>query len=270
MSNKIEGKEIQEEILAKLKEQEKPKRILAVIKVGENEAQTSFIKIKKQAAEKLGIDFRVYEFDEKISNEKLREEVGRIARQGGVGGILVQLPLPEGINRQKILNVIPIEKDVDVLSEKAWASFSLGRSRILPPSVGVVEEILKQEGWDLNDKKVAVVGAGFLVGKPVAEWLSGRVKKLSIFDEGSELEELRDYDLVVSGVGKAGIIKPEYLKEGAGVIDFGYDLGKGDLDASNEDELEKLAFWTPTPGGTGPILVAKLMENFYKLNENRE
>ncbi len=284
---KIEGKKIAAEIMERIKEgmdsrlrgNDKP-LVLAVIYVGENPASEAFIKQKKKVAEELGIGFRVYEFSEEVSNEKLREEVVRIAGQGTVEGVVVQLPLPEKFNRQKILNAVPTEKDVDVLSEKAWGAFSLGRSKVLPPAVGVVDQILNIEGIDSrfsstalttsrgNDIVVGVVGAGMLVGRPVAAWLSGKVKKLTIFDEGSDLSELSEYDLVVTGVGKAGIIKPDYLKTGGGVIDFGYEGGKGDLDASDEERLEKLAFWTPTPGGTGPILVAKLFENFYKLNRD--
>ena len=286
---KIDGRKIAEEIIERLKNkvvlndqapleikfltgqaQGKilPNKILAVVYVGENPASEAFIKQKKKVAEELGVDFRIYRFSGEMSNDKLRAEVVRIARQGAVGGVIVQLPLPEKFNRQKILNAAPAEKDVDVLSEKAWGVFSLGRGAVLPPAVGVVEEILLIFNFQLSTSCVAVVGAGTPVGKPVAAWLSGKVKKLAIFDEGSDLGELSEYDLVVTGVGKGEIIKPEFLKEGASVIDFGYEGGRGDLDASDESKLEKLAFWTPTPGGTGPILVAKLFENFYKLNRN--
>lgn len=286
---KIEGKKIAGEVMGRIKEgmdsrfcgNDKP-LVLAVVYVGENPASEAFIKQKRKAAEELGVDFKIYRFGGEISNEKLREEVGRIAGQGVVGGVIVQLPLPERFNRQKILNAVPVEKDVDVLSEKAWGAFSLGRSKILPPAVAVVEEILSAFHFRLSTSCVGVVGAGTLVGKPMAVWFTGKVKQLTVFDEGSDLAELKDCDLVVTGVGKAGIIKPDYLKTGGGVIDFGYDSKGspstssgynskrviGDLDASDESKLEKLAFWTPTPGGTGPILVAKLFENFCKLKWN--
>ena len=101
-----------------------------------------------------------------------------------------------------------------------------------------------------------------------------KAKELAVFKKGSDLSELKNYDLVISGVGKAELINPEMLKNGAGVIDFGYstdESGKirGDFDASQIEnyklKIENL-WYTPTPGGTGPILVAKLFENFYKLN----
>lgn len=274
---KIDGRKIAEEIRVKIKksfdfaQDVKKTHILAVVYAGENSASESFIKIKEKTAKELGVDFRVYKFSEDISNGKLREEVVKIGKQGVVGGLIVQLPLPLKINKQRILNAIPEEKDVDCLSEKNLGKLAGGREKILPPAVETVREILSIKEIDSrfhgNDMMVAVVGAGFLTGKPIAAWLVGKAKEIAIFDEGSDLSELKKYDLVITGVGKAGIVKPEFLKDGAGVIDFGYEGGKGDLDvdASDEKELEKLAFYTPTPGGTGPILVAKLFENFFKL-----
>ena len=114
------------------------------------------------------------------------------------------------------------------------------------------------------------MGLGALVGRPIALWLMGKCAHLDLLDKGSDLDVLTNADFVICGVGEAGLIKPANLKEGAGVIDFGYYYFKdgklsGDLDTTSPD-LERLSFYTPTPGGTGPILVAKLMENFYKLN----
>ena len=100
---KIDGKKIAEEILKRLEGTLKPRRRLAAIKVGENPAAESFLKIKKKTAERLGVDFKTYEFSESISNEKLREEVGKIAKQKVVGGVIIQLPLPAKFNRQKII-----------------------------------------------------------------------------------------------------------------------------------------------------------------------
>jgi len=270
--NKIDGKKIAGEIVEKLKEKEKPEKILAAVYVGSNPASEAFLKVKEKAAKELGVDFRVYSFPESISGEKLREEVGRISKMGVVGGAIVQLPLSDKFNKQKILNAVDLEKDVDVLTEKSLGAFYAERSAVLPPAVGVIKEVLEREDIlkNLGEKKVAIVGAGFLVGKPAAVWFLGKVAEVAVFDKGSNLNDLEKYDLVVSGVGKAGLVKPEFLKEGAGVIDFGYDGGKGDLDASDEKKLEKLTFWTPMPGGTGPILVAKLMENFYKLFERKK
>jgi methylenetetrahydrofolate dehydrogenase (NADP+)/methenyltetrahydrofolate cyclohydrolase len=270
----IDGKKISREIIDKLKKQSKPEKIFAAVSVGDNPQSESFLKQKEKVAKELGVDFRIYEFPAELKNDDLRKEVGKIAPLKRVGGAIVQLPLPQHINRHYVLNVIPREKDVDVLGERALGAFYNNRNVILPPVCGVVEEIIANCKLEIGNLRIAVVGAGFLIGKPISVWLmNNKVKELKIFKKGSNLNDLKNYDLIILGVGQAGLIKPEMLKNGAGVIDFGYsigasgkisgDFGIGQLSADDS----QLSFFTPTPGGTGPILVAKIFENFYKLNK---
>jgi len=269
----INGKEIAEKLINNLKNQSKPDKILAAILVDENPVSMKFLEQKKKIAEQLGVDFRIYKFLENSSNDDLRKEIRKIALLKRVGGVIIQLPLPEHLNRQYILNVIPREKDIDVLGERALGAFYSGRNPILPPAVGVVETIFTTYNLQLTTLKVAVVGLGFLVGKPIANWLMGKCSEIFLLDIGSDLSILKQADLVISGVGKAGLIKPEMLKENAGIIDFGYSIdetGKisGDFGSLSfvVGRQSSLSFYTPTPGGTGPILVAKIFENFYNLN----
>jgi len=274
----IDGRKIASEILAKLKSLPRPEKFLAVVLIGDDAASLSFIKQKEKAAKELGIDFRLYKFASDTKNDELRDEVRKIADHKTCGGVIVQLPLPDNASAQYVLNAIPREKDVDVLGERALGAFYAGRNPVLPPAVGVVDTVCQVSGVRYQDLRVAVVGRGLLVGKPVALWLMDKAKELCALGREGELAILKECDLVVSGVGKAGLIKPPMLKDGAGVIDFGYstrtdaDLTRtnadklvGDLDTSLPS-LSSLSFYTPTPGGTGPILVAKLFENFYKLN----
>lgn len=267
---KISGDEIAKKIIDELKSKPVPKKILAAVLVGKNETSINFIKQKEKVAKELGVDFRLYEFKEDLKNDDLRKEIGRVANQKPVGGIIVQLPLPKEINAHYILNAIPPEKDVDVLGERALGSLYNGRSLILPPSVGVVEQIIKSYAINLKSRKVAVVGLGFLVGKPIAVWLMGKCSEIYLLDEGSNFEILKQADLVISAVGKKNLFSAENLKEDTVVIDFGYDVdknGKMQGDFNAEFNKAKGINYTPTPGGTGPILVAKLFENFYKLNK---
>ena len=266
---KISGKEVSKELIDKLRANSAPPKILGAVLVGDDLTSISFLKQKGKIAKELGIDFRIYELPADITNDNLREEIGRLARNKSLGGVILQLPLPEGLNKQYALNAIPREKDVDVLSERALGAFYRNRNPVLPPSVATVEEILNSQSFDLEKAVVAVVGSGDLVGKPIALWLVGKCKELIILNSTSDLKVLERVDLVISGVGKAGIIKADMLKESAGVIDFGYYYfpdGRLSGDLSTEGNIEKLLFYTPTPGGTGPILVTKLIENFYKLN----
>jgi len=258
---KIDGKKVAEEIIEDLKAKGTPKKILAAVFVGDNKESESFLKQKQKIAERLGVNFRIYKLDRKLGNDGLRREVSKISNESRVGGVIVQLPLPVGLDRGFILNAVPDEKDVDVLNE--WHG-----GKILAPAVEVVMEIVERQNISLESSKVVVLGVGKLVGEPVSKWLTGRCEKLSVIDEGDNRVPVIDADIVISGVGRSWLIDPGELKEGAGVIDFGYSYDKklsGDLKTDNEVKLSRLGFYTPTPGGTGPILVAKLFENFYKL-----
>ncbi len=273
----IDGQKIAQEILKelKIKFQKLPPKIFAAVIVGEDPANLTFLNQKQKFAKELDIDFRIYKFASDITNDKLRKEIVRISKSSRVGGIIIQLPLPAHLNRQAILNAVGKEKDVDCLSERSLGGFYTDRW-ILPPAVGTVKKILETIKFNLEDKKVAVVGAaGFLVGRPISIWLINKVAELYLLDKYTEdlTKGLKATDLVITGVGKAGLIKPEMLKEGAGIIDFGCSFvdGKirGDFDfgpSANSDL--RLAFYTPTPGGTGPILVAQIFSNFYTLVSN--
>lgn len=266
---KIDGHAIAAEIISELKKLPKPEKIFAAILVGEDPRSISFLKQKEQVARELGIDFRLYKLGAELGNDGLRQEVRRLTEKKPVGGAIVQLPLPEGINSSYVLNAIPREKDVDVLGERALGAFYRGRNPVLPPAVATVKTILEKANLNLGEAKVGVVGLGKLVGKPVSLWLTGKCRELHLLGKTSDLKILSTCDVVISGVGKAGIIKPGMLEEGAGVIDFGYyyfPSGEVSGDFSAED-AEKLSFYTPTPGGTGPILVAELFRNFYTMNK---
>lgn len=273
----LDGKNIAQEIINELKGKGRPKKILAAILVGNNPASLGFIKQKKKIAQELGIKFQLYQFNETVSEEDLVKEIKKLGDDKKIGGIIIQLPLPVHFNRDRIISAINPQKDIDALNPES-------KKYVLPPSVEVVKEILQITNYQLRNKVVAVVGAkGILVGRPVSEWLEGRCKKLILLDIGDDLSRIKEADLVITGVGKAGLIKPEMLKNGAGVIDFGYSFatrintdkhadsrGKisGDFDANKcqvSDVRCQVSFYTPTPGGTGPILVAELFRNFYIL-----
>ena len=257
----IDGVKIAEEIVGKLEKETPPKKILAAIQVGNDPQSESFLKQKQQTAERLGVDFRIYKLSVALKNDGLRKEVGRISRQSRVGGAIVQLPLPTGVSRRYVLNAVPGEKAIDVLSERKTGD-------LLQPAVETLKEVILRQKFNLSSSVVVIVGAGILVGKPIAKWLEGKCKEIHLIDSKSDPAKIKEADLVVSGVGRAGLINPKDLKKGAAVIDFGCSHnGKliGDLKVEDETALERLSFYTPTPGGTGPILVAKLFENFYKL-----
>lgn len=278
-SPRVDGRQMAAEILEDLKKLPKPEKIFAAVLVGDDPRSISFLKQKEQVAKALGIDFRLYKLDPKLGNDGLRRAVRELVEKKSVGGAIVQLPLPEGVNPSYVLNAVPREKDVDVLGERALGAFYNNRNPVLPPAVATVKTILGKVSAkggsasggnvDLTKSVVAVVGLGKLVGKPVGLWLTGKCKELHLLGRNSDLAILSTCDVVVSGVGKAGIIRADMLKGGAGIIDFGYYyFPDGEVSGDfNSEDAEHLSFYTPTPGGTGPILVAELFRNFYKLNE---
>ena len=255
----IDGRRIADEILSRLKKIKPPKKILAAVLVGRNPASESFLKQKEKVARSLGIEFKIHKLQDNVSFEELQRLMNKLGVAESVGGLILQLPLPKNFNRDSAIGLIPRNKDVDALT---------GFSKILPPAAGVLQEILSHIGFGLDGKRAVVVGRGLLVGKPIADWLNVKVKKLTVFNSSFfDPKILKEADLVVSGVGKAGFIKGDMVKKGAALIDFGYSFSEGKLQGDFDFEScdRVAAYITKTPGGTGPILVAKLMENFFKL-----
>ncbi len=164
----VDGRKIAEDIKQELKEKfgswpRQRRASLAVIWVGDDPATGKFVALKKKFGEAIGVAVRVLEYDDEITEEELAEQVQKLADDGGVNGIIVQLPLPKQINASRILNLIPAKKDVDALTDDA---------SVLAPVTGAVKEILERNNIDLYNKKIVVVGKGKLVGRPTAIWLA--------------------------------------------------------------------------------------------------
>ena len=234
---------------------------MAAILVGDDKASLAFLGRKEKIAEELGIEFRLHQLEESISQKELEDYVRRISDDERVGGIIIQLPLPEKFDREKVLATLDSKKDVDALGLD---------SSVEAPVIGVVKAILEDIGVDIKNKTVAVVGKGLLIGRPIAKWLANESLKslnsLKFKIADSKTKDLKsflaDADLVITGVGKANLIDSTWLKAGAGVIDFGFPP---DIETIKPETLNHLAFYTPTPGGTGPILVAVLFQNFFRI-----
>ncbi len=282
----IDGRKIASEIIAELKTKPKPDKFFGAVLVGDDAASLNFLKQKERVARELGVGFHLYRLAPdmnpphrsmgEMKTDELRREIGRLAGVKTCGGFIVQLPLPEDVNANYVLNAIPKEKDADFLSEAALGAFYTGRAKTAPPAAGTVEEILRRQSLDLRRLKVVVIGAGFLIGRPVGFWLQNRVAELTVIDTRAPhlRPKLKEADVVISGAGVANLFSVADLKEGALVIDFGFNRSDekfvGDFDVlETENHKLEIINYTPTPGGTGPILVAKLFENFYKLNNLR-
>lgn len=270
----IDGKIIAERIKKELKEQlaalHKDLR-LAIVIAGENPVSEKFIENKKKFADELGVKTKEYKFPADISTTKLREELKKIVHLKKNSGVIIQLPLPEQINIQYILNAIPPEKDVDLLSARAVGDFVVGKSKISPPVVEALKEVFKEYKIDVGGKKVVIIGRGKLVGKPLALWFLSEPVILTIAgsEAGEKLGEIASQaDILISGVGKPNLISGEMIRKGTVCLDFGTSEAEGKLagDFDFESVKEKAALVAPVPGGLGPIVVACVFKNLVLLN----
>ncbi|MFH0806678.1 MAG: bifunctional 5,10-methylenetetrahydrofolate dehydrogenase/5,10-methenyltetrahydrofolate cyclohydrolase [Candidatus Brennerbacteria bacterium] len=253
----IDGRKIAASIIADLKNTEAPTKHLAAVLVGNSPASASFVAQKEKVAKELGVNFHIVKLEAKCAELVLIAALEELGRDKNCGGVILQLPLPAYMDREHVIRSVPSGKDVD----------GLHNDRILPPAAGVVEKIIGELKLKTENLNVAIVGMGFLVGKPIAKWFEGKAKKLIALDISDDLTQIKNADVVILGAGKAGLVKPSQLKNDAVVIDFGYSRGAdgvlhGDFDQNGAGDIT----YTPTPGGTGPILVAELFRNFYALN----
>lgn len=257
----IDGRQMAETIKQDLKKRlGKRKLKLVIVSVGENPVSAKYLGRKQKFGEEIGVEVVVQEFASEISQIELAEKLQRLADDGSVHGVVVQLPLPKHLQTEDLLALIPSEKDVDALSPEA---------RVLSPVVRAIKEILTWQKISPEGKKAVVVGRGKLVGRPVAIWLAQEGAEVSVVDlETSKSEEiLKRADIIVSGAGCPSLITPSTIKSGVVLIDAATsELGGkivGDADLACAD---KCSVFTPVPGGVGPLTVACLFKNFIDLN----
>lgn len=243
---------------------------LAVVVVGENPVIVSFIREKKKVAERVGIDVRVYPFPADVTTNALRAALSDIVHEKNNTAVIIQLPLPLGINKQYILNAIPPEKDADMLSARAVGNFAVGKSTTVPPVVGAVQALLDEYGvtWR-DDSHIVILGAGALVGRPLSLWLTREHAHVTVIatDAEREADMIRQADIVISGTGRPGMVTGDMIKKGAAVIDAGTSESEGKVkgDVDSNSVSEKAAYLAPVPGGVGPLTVAILMQNVITL-----
>lgn len=270
----LDGKKVAQEILRDVKQRAKGKSLkLAVVQVGQNKVSETYIAEKQKIGEEAGIKVELFQFPETIVQKELQQEIGRIGKNPSVTGLIVQLPLPKTMNREEVLNCIPLEKDVDVLSGQALKNFGDGKFAIVPPTVGAVQALFLAYGIEIQGKKVTLVGYGRLVGMPISLWLKQENTEFEIADKDTKdlVAVTKAADVVISGVGKANLITGDMIKQGAVVIDAGTSVedGKTTGDVDFASVSQKASYITPVPGGVGPLTVACLLRNVVILSEEQ-
>ena len=268
----LDGKQLAEKIIAQLKTEvaalNRTVR-LAVVVVGKDPVVAKFIAQKRKTAEKIGVDFHIFSFEETISAKDLRSRVAEIVHEKKNTGVIIQLPLPAHIGKQHMLNAITPQKDVDVLSARALGNVVVGSSPIISPVAGAIKALLDEYGITCTGKRIVVMGAGALVGKPIALWLLSENIGFSLVTRETHNvpELLAQADVIISGIGKPGLITGSMVKEGVVIVDAGTSESNGKLagDVDFESAGEKASFITPVPGGVGPVTVAMLLKNLITL-----
>lgn len=266
----VDGNKIANEILKDLRSKIKDLGFvprLSVVLVGTNPASLSYIKIKEKKARSIGLKVDVKTYPEHTSQEELIKEISALNNQPDISGIIVQLPLPAHLDKTEVLNTIKPELDVDCLmADNQKRLIETGDPKFFPPAPAAILKILDYYKVDLKDAYILLVGSGDLVGKPLAAMLLHR--KLSFETANRHTENLEEHarkaDVIITGVGVAGLISGKMVKDHAVVIDAGTtgsDEGAVTGDVDFESVASKASLVSPVPGGVGPVTVAMLLAN---------
>ena len=239
---------------------------LAVIQVGSDPASGVYVRNKKRACEECGIKSLSYELPEETSEEELLSLIGRLNADREVNGILVQLPLPEQIDEDKVIQAIDVAKDVDGFHPMSAGALCTGQKGFVSCTPAGIIELLKRSNIEISGKECVVAGRSNLVGKPAALLLLRENGTVTLcHSKTADLKEVtKRADILVVAVGRPKFITADYVKEGAVVIDVGIhrnENGKLCGDVDFDSVAPKCSAITPVPGGVGPMTIAMLMSN---------
>lgn len=240
--------------------------------MGEDPASKVYVNNKKKACEYCGIRSLEYALPEETTQEELLELIEKLNNDDTVSGILCQLPVPEHINEQAIINAINPKKDVDAFHPVNVGKIMTGNYDFVPCTPAGVMELIKESGIDVNGKECVIVGRSNIVGKPMSMLLLHQNGTVTICHSRTKdlAEKTRQADILVAAIGKPEFITADMIKERAVVIDVGINrIAPKKLvgDVEFEGAEKKAAAITPVPGGVGPMTIAMLMKNTIKAAE---
>lgn len=239
---------------------------LAVVLVGNDGASQVYVRNKIKGCEEVGIKSFAYYLPAESSQDQVEELVKELAANDAVNGILVQLPLPKGLDEQKILSLIPVSKDVDGFCESNIGNLCMNRPCLVACTPNGVMKMLEREGIEIRGKNAVVVGRSNIVGKPMAMLLLNADATVTVcHSKTKNLKEIcAGADILVAAIGRAKYITADMVKDGAVVIDVGMDRdenGKLCGDVDFENVKDKCSYITPVPGGVGPMTITMLLFN---------
>ncbi|KKT76386.1 MAG: Bifunctional protein FolD [Parcubacteria group bacterium GW2011_GWF2_44_7] len=277
----FDGKKVANKILKETAERIKKTRLkpgLAVILVGHNAASEIYVRLKKEAAKKVGINFFEFKFNENVQEEEIIEKINELNAREDINGIIVQLPLPAVLNQDKIMEVVSPRKDVDGFHPQNRRALAKGEAVLAPVLPTAILAAAKEADKRLVGKKVLALVNSEVLGQALKMFFENeeadfayQVRNVCLI-AGAE-KAINQADILISVCGCPNLIKGELIKQGAILIDAGitrYTDGRiiGDVDMASV--RNKASFLTPTPGGIGPLTVALLLRNVYLAVNRRD
>jgi len=280
VANLLEGRPIAERIKGEIKSQVqslKDKPVLACIQLGDNPAAAAYVKAQAKVAEGLGIIYQLHKLDEDLPEDSLVDTILKLNSQASVNGIIIQMPLPAQINYRKISRFLAPQKDVEGIHPFNIGKVVFGQAALVPCTPLAVMELLASCAVDLYGKEVVIVGHSEIVGKPLSLLLLDKFATVTVCHIGTskagKLEEhVRKAEVLIVAVGKAGLIKGEWIREGAVVVDVGINRVNDKIvgDIEFEEALKRASWITPVPGGVGPLTVTMLMRNLVNAAQSQQ
>lgn len=271
----IDGRKIAKDILTEVSSEVIKlsfRPIFCDVLIGDDAASKQYVAMKAKTAEKAGFEFRHAEFSKDIKTEEIVAEIKKINWEKNICGLIVQLPLPAGVDTQGALDAIDPRIDVDCTGKVNTKLFYEGKSYLQYPTAQAVIKVLDNAGLNLKEKEFLVIGRGQLVGRPVSYLLGSRGYKVKMADAKTEniKQLIKHADIIISAAGHAKLITGKMIKPGAVVLDAGTSESDGGIvgDVDFDSVKEIAGFISPVPGGIGPVTVAMLLSNVLKVAQS--
>ena len=258
----LDGKETSKKIVEELKakfEKEPTDKKIAIVSVGDDYGSAVYCNMKKKKSEYVGIGCDVFHFDENATQEQVENKVKELAGDEAYAGIMIQHPLPKHIDEQKCFNLIPYQKDIDGLSAESFGLMAQGRQMFVPATALGIMKLFEEYKINLVGEKVLMIGKSQIVGLPLAVMLMKAGATVTVAHSRTlNLQDMvKDFKIVIVAIGKAEFVKAEWFGEGQVIVDAGYNEGNvGDVDHL---AYQKASYYTPVPGGVGPMTIASLL-----------
>ena len=266
----MNGNALRDEIIAGLRvtvdAAGSPAICLATVLVGTDGPSQRYVASKHKKAVEAGFEARHVDLAETATQDEVEAVVRKLAADDSVHGILVQLPLPDGLDPEPVLDLIPADKDVDGLTERSMGRLVRGRPGLVGCTPLGVMRLLEKYEVPTSGARAVVIGRSTLVGLPLSLLLNRKGVDATVTMAHSRTADmaavLREADIVIGAAGQARMITPEMIKPGAAVIDVGVSRTEAGIVGDVDPGVAEVARWlTPMPGGTGPMTIACLMEN---------